>query len=412
MPSVRSGKLIAISDIFLSVCTAGGIVLVEHNTAFFKWGVRSWPFKPCTIDKWLLKFMTLGRWHTGHTCIYLYGILKICYGDRCVLTHFPPPLPHGDRCVLTHFPPPLPHFSSSFLFFPPPLYASSSSFLLPPPFLPPQTPLFGGIQWGYSGDTVRRIQWGYSVTLRLRHPPPPSPSAATVTTNHPPPSPAAGLRRHLSLEGYSEDTVRIQWGYSEDTVRIQHHPPAATAHHPPPSTAAATTHPLLPLFEGIQWGYSEDKHHTQPLRLCHPPPPSPSATLRPHHPPLPPPPSAAALHHRPSAAAQHSLPLPSAVAGQPLLDTQSNIHTVCWNSRKRIMKDQCCPSNILWSVRGLFWLVSYFSSNFLSSDWSVMTSLRNVSKLVYTSQLVLADEVIFLSSNWSVIFNLWHHSFF
>ena len=30
----------------------------------------------------------------------------------------------------------------------------------PPPF-PPQTPLFGGIQWGYSKDTVR-IQWGYS----------------------------------------------------------------------------------------------------------------------------------------------------------------------------------------------------------------------------------------------------------
>ena len=30
----------------------------------------------------------------------------------------------------------------------------------PPPY-PPQTPLFGGIQWGYSEDTVR-IQWGYS----------------------------------------------------------------------------------------------------------------------------------------------------------------------------------------------------------------------------------------------------------
>ena len=34
--------------------------------------------------------------------------------------------------------------------------------------------------------------------------------------------------RHLSLEGYSgdtvgysEDTVRVQWGYSEDTVKVQ-----------------------------------------------------------------------------------------------------------------------------------------------------------------------------------------------
>ena len=34
MQSVRSGKFIAFSDFFLSVCTASGIVVVEHNTAF------------------------------------------------------------------------------------------------------------------------------------------------------------------------------------------------------------------------------------------------------------------------------------------------------------------------------------------------------------------------------------------
>ena len=34
MPSVRSGKLKAFSPFFLSVCTAGGVVVVEHNTAF------------------------------------------------------------------------------------------------------------------------------------------------------------------------------------------------------------------------------------------------------------------------------------------------------------------------------------------------------------------------------------------
>ena len=35
MPSVRPGKLIAFSPFFLNVCTDGGVVVVEHNTAFF-----------------------------------------------------------------------------------------------------------------------------------------------------------------------------------------------------------------------------------------------------------------------------------------------------------------------------------------------------------------------------------------
>ena len=49
----------------------------------------------------------------------------------------------------------------------------------------PQTPLFGGIQWGYSGCSEGTV--GYS---------------------------GGTVRVHW---GYSEGTVRIQWGYRGDT---------------------------------------------------------------------------------------------------------------------------------------------------------------------------------------------------